>query len=44
MVGIDYVQHIASPFSKTMPKDENDLIIPARQGNINILRAASEIT
>lgn len=41
MVGIDYVQHIASPFPKTMPKDENDLIVPARQGNINILSAAS---
>lgn len=41
MVGIDYVQHIASPFPKIMPKDENDLIIPARQGNINILSAAS---
>lgn len=41
MVGIDYVQHIASPFPKIMPKDENDLIIPAREGNINILSAAS---
>jgi dihydroflavonol-4-reductase len=41
MVGVDYVQHIASPFPKIMPKDENDLIIPARQGNINILSAAS---
>lgn len=41
MVGIDYVQHIASPFPKIMPRDENDLIIPARQGNIHILSAAS---
>ncbi|NIJ52656.1 SDR family oxidoreductase [Dyadobacter arcticus] len=41
MTGVDYVQHIASPFPKVMPKDENDLIIPARQGNINILSAAS---
>ena len=41
MVDIDYVQHIASPFPKIMPRDENELIIPARQGNINILSAAS---
>jgi dihydroflavonol-4-reductase len=41
MVGVNYVQHIASPFPKVMPKNENDLIIPARQGNINILSAAS---
>ena len=41
MIGIDYVQHIASPFPKIIPKDENDLIIPARQGNLNILSAAS---
>lgn len=42
MVGVDYVQHIASPFPKIMPSDENDLIIPARDGNINILSAAAE--
>jgi len=41
MVGVDYVQHIASPFPKTMPKDENELIIPARNGNMNILTAAA---
>lgn len=27
----------ASPLPQVMPKNENDLIIPARQGNINIL-------
>ena len=41
MDGMDYVQHIASPFPKVMPRDENDLIIPARNGNINILSAAA---
>lgn len=41
MVGVDFVQHIASPFPKVMPKDENDLIVPARNGNINILSAAA---
>ncbi|SFC64593.1 dihydroflavonol-4-reductase [Parapedobacter composti] len=38
---IDYIQHIASPFPRELPKDENDLIIPAKQGTLNILRAAS---
>jgi dihydroflavonol-4-reductase len=41
MAGVDYVQHIASPFPKVMPKDENDLILPACNGNINILSAAA---
>lgn len=39
--GIDFVQHIASPFPRELPKHENDLIIPAREGTLNILRAAS---
>jgi dihydroflavonol-4-reductase len=41
MIGVDYVQHIASPFPKVMPKDENELIKPARDGNLNILSAAA---
>lgn len=40
MTGVDYVQHIASPFPKVLPKNENDLIIPAKEGNLNILSAA----
>lgn len=36
---IDYVQHIASPFPRTMPKFENELIIPAKKGTLNILKA-----
>ena len=39
--GIDYIQHIASPFPLTLPKHENDLIIPAKAGVLNILKAAS---
>ena len=38
---IDYVQHIASPFPKDIPKDENELILPAKQGTLNILKASS---
>ncbi|MDJ1505886.1 aldehyde reductase [Xanthocytophaga agilis] len=40
MADVDYVQHIASPFPKVMPKDENELIVPAKLGNIHILSAA----
>lgn len=39
--GMDYVQHIASPFPQKLPKHEDDLIIPARNGNLNILKAAA---
>ncbi|WP_207514573.1 SDR family oxidoreductase [Longitalea luteola] len=38
---IDYVQHIASPFPREMPRHENDLIVPAKEGALNILTAAS---
>lgn len=38
---IDYIQHIASPFPRELPKHENDLIIPAKEGTLNILKAAS---
>ena len=30
--GCDYVLHVASPFPVTVPKDENELIAPARDG------------
>ena len=39
---MDYIQHIASPFPRQLPKQENDLILPAQKGTLNILRAASE--
>ncbi|GAB4029014.1 aldehyde reductase [Spirosoma sp. KNUC1025] len=38
----NYVLHIASPFPAQEPKDENDLIIPARDGALRVLRAAKE--
>lgn len=40
--GVDYIQHIASPFPRELPKKEEDLIIPAKNGTLNILKAASE--
>lgn len=36
----DYVIHAASPFPRELPKDENDLIIPAKEGTLNVLNAA----
>lgn len=37
-----YVLHIASPYSLNVPKHENDLIIPARDGTLRVLQAAQE--
>ncbi len=38
--GCEYVLHVASPFPATVPKDENELIVPAREGALRVLRAA----
>ncbi len=38
--GCDYVLHVASPFPPSVPKHENDLIVPAREGTLRVLRAA----
>ena len=38
--GCDYVLHVASPFPLGEPKDENELIIPARDGALRVLKAA----
>jgi len=40
--GCDFVLHVASPFPLETPKDENDLIRPAREGTLRVLRAAAE--
>jgi dihydroflavonol-4-reductase len=42
MQEVDYVLHIASPFPRELPKNENDLIIPAKKGTLDILQAASQ--
>ena len=42
VAGVDYVQHVASPFPAVSPKDENDLIIPAREGALRALRFARD--
>lgn len=38
--GCDYVLHVASPFPDSMPKDPDELIVPARDGALRVLRAA----
>src|SRR5262245_62045347 len=38
MVGIDYVLHVASPLGEDNPGDPDDLIIPARDGALRVLR------
>lgn len=40
--GCDYVLHIASPFPAGVPKHEDDLIVPAREGALRVLRAARD--
>ncbi|OKO79456.1 epimerase [Bradyrhizobium sp. NAS80.1] len=42
VAGCDYVLHVASPLSTSVPKDENEMIIPARDGTLRVLRAARE--
>jgi nucleoside-diphosphate-sugar epimerase len=40
--GCKDVLHVASPFPPGMPKHEDDLIVPARDGTLRVLRAASK--
>jgi nucleoside-diphosphate-sugar epimerase len=38
--GCDYVLHVASPFPPQQPKDPDELIVPARDGALRVLRAS----
>src|ERR1700758_809710 len=38
----EYVLHVASPFPAQQPKDEADLIVPAREGTLRGLRAVAD--
>lgn len=40
--GCDYVLHVASPFPSSVPKDENEIIRPAVEGTLRVLRAARD--
>jgi nucleoside-diphosphate-sugar epimerase len=42
MAGCTYVLHVASPFPAGEPKDEDEVIAPAREGTLRVLRAARD--
>src|SRR5258708_23173405 len=42
VAGCEYVLHVASPLPPSCPKHEDELIIPARDGTLRVLRAARD--
>ena len=42
VAGCDYVLHVASPLPPSVPKHEDELIVPAREGTLRVLRAARD--
>ena len=42
VAGCDYVLHVASPVPASAPAHEDDLIVPAREGALRVLRAARD--
>jgi nucleoside-diphosphate-sugar epimerase len=40
VAGCEFVLHVASPFPSGVPKHEDELIVPARDGALRVLRAA----
>jgi dihydroflavonol-4-reductase len=40
--GCKYVLHVASPFPPTVPRHEDELIVPAREGALRVLRASRD--
>ena len=38
--GVEHVLHVASPFPAGAPRTEDDVIVPAREGTLRVLRAA----
>jgi nucleoside-diphosphate-sugar epimerase len=42
VAGCDHVLHVASPFPLGQPKHEDELIVPARDGALRVLRAARQ--
>jgi nucleoside-diphosphate-sugar epimerase len=42
VTGCDFVLHVASPFPPGVPKHEDELIIPAREGALRVLRTARD--
>ncbi len=42
VAGCEYVLHVASPIPVAVPKNDDELIVPAREGALRVLRAASK--
>ena len=42
VAGCEYVMHMASPFPPGVPKREEELIVPAREGALRVLRASRD--
>jgi nucleoside-diphosphate-sugar epimerase len=42
VAGCDYVLHVASPLPPSVPNHEDELIIPAREGTLRVLRASRD--
>jgi nucleoside-diphosphate-sugar epimerase len=38
----EYVLHVASPFPPNIPKHEDELVVPAREGTLRVLRASRD--
>jgi dihydroflavonol-4-reductase len=42
VAGCTYVLHVASPFPPTLPRSDEELVVPAREGALRVLRAARD--
>jgi nucleoside-diphosphate-sugar epimerase len=42
VAGCDYVHHVASPIPPNAPRHEDELIVPAREGALRVLRASRD--
>lgn len=42
VAGCEYVLHVASPFPSSIPKNNDELILPAREGALRVLRVARD--
>lgn len=42
VAGCDYVQHVASPLPSSNPKNDDELVIPARDGALRVLKASRD--
>lgn len=42
VAGADYVLHVASPIPTENPKSDDELVVPARDGTLRVLRAARD--